>query len=42
MRVRVLNTFLPEQSDPDDYIEKNGIEAFQELHKMTPFQWRFR
>ncbi len=41
IRVRVLKLpALPEQSDPDDYIEKNGVEAFQELQKMTPFQWR--
>ena len=30
----------PGECDPDEFIEKNGIEAFKELPILTPFQWR--
>ena len=41
MRVRILK--LPEKKeecDPDDFIEKNGVDRFKGLPRLTPFQWR--
>ena len=41
LKVRILK--LPvskDDCDPDDYIEKHGVDAFKVLPTMTPFQWR--
>ena len=41
IQVRVLR--LPtnnEECDPDDFIEKYGVEEFKKLPALTPFQWR--
>lgn len=41
IRVRIVK--FPnnkEECDPDEYLEKNGAEAFKSLKLMSPFQWR--
>ena len=41
IKVRVLK--LPtkhEECDPDDFLEKYGVEEFKKLALLTPFQWR--
>lgn len=41
MKVRILKLpNIAEECDPDEYIEKYGVEAFKSLKLMTPFQWR--
>jgi len=41
LKVRILKlTNNPEECDPDDYLEKRGVEAFRALPTLTPFQWR--
>lgn len=41
IRVRVLKLpAIHEECDPDDYMEKYGVEEFSKLPQLTPFQWR--
>ena len=41
IKIRVLNLPSGEgESDPDDFIEQDGIEKFKKLSIFTPFQWR--
>lgn len=41
IRIRILKiSNTTGESDPDEYIEKYGAEAFRALPTLTPFQWR--
>jgi len=41
LKIRILKLAnIKEESDPDEYIEKYGPEAFKVLPMLTPFQWR--
>ena len=41
LRVRILKLEnSPDICDPDDFLEKNGTEAFKNLPLLTPFKWR--
>ena len=41
IRVRILKLpTIKEECDPDDFLEKYGVEEFNKLPMLTPFQWR--
>jgi DNA primase catalytic core len=41
IRVRILKLpAVKEECDPDDFLEKYGVDEFKKLPFLTPFQWR--
>ena len=41
IRVRILKIAnTPGENDPDEYLDKHGVEGFKKLPTLTPFQWR--